>query len=175
MRYCVVYLVKGELQEYFNQITTDVALKFGTKDLSKRVPPHITLKYPFETDDIREVENKIIATIKGKPNFNFIVEGFERFADKKETIFLSVKVDEAAYSVLKQVISEIGEIGEDRNFPVYKPHLSVVRHLDDGLSDKISEYLNTLPKSRFELFFNNVAILAFENDVWRVYKEFSFK
>jgi len=74
---------------------------------------------------------------------------------------------------VKEIISEIGEIGEDRKFEVYKPHLSVARHLTEHKSDTVFEYLNKLPQRRFDLVFDNLAILVQGQDgVWKVEKEF---
>ncbi|MEI6490672.1 MAG: 2'-5' RNA ligase family protein [bacterium] len=90
MRRCIVYLAKGEVEEYFKQITSELALNFSERNLSERVPAHITLKYPFETEDVNLIENKIADVLKNKSKVLFKVGGFERFENSKETIFLSV-------------------------------------------------------------------------------------
>jgi 2'-5' RNA ligase len=48
MRYCIVTIVDGKITSYYKEISTDVSKIFSVRNISERIPCHITLKYPFE-------------------------------------------------------------------------------------------------------------------------------
>ena len=55
MRYVVVSVVKGEAGNFNNNLRKEVYEKFNAK--SSKLPAHFTIKSPFETDNIIQLEN----------------------------------------------------------------------------------------------------------------------
>ena len=54
MRYVVVSVVKGEAGNFNNNLRKEVYEKFNAK--SSKLPAHFTIKSPFETDNIVQLE-----------------------------------------------------------------------------------------------------------------------
>lgn len=171
MKYFIGYVTKGEINEYYKKIATEVSEKYGTSNLAERIPPHITLIPTFESEDMKVIEQKVTEALKNKSKFSFYIEGFERFKDGKETIFLGIHMDESQHVVLREIIANIGDVGQNTEFETYTPHLSMVRYLENDKSDEIFEYLNKLPKKKFDLVFDSLCILVKDgNNVWSVEK-----
>lgn len=180
MRYCIVYLAEGEIEKYFKEITSLLSQKFNIRNLSERIPPHITLKYPFEYEEekLGEIEKNIENAIAGMKPIDFIVEGFSKFINDSKTIFLKVAKRDDLISLIKDCKSKLGSYGEDKVFDVdnFEPHISIARNLSVSESDKIWEYLIQLEKPLFNLKFDNVSILEWQkNDTWKVLKTYRKK
>ena len=160
--YQIGYLADGEVQKYYETLTLDLSRRFGVEDLSHKVPAHLTLKYPFASDDTTEIEKRIDDFTFGKNPIPFIINGFDRFENNKGTIFLSINQSAELSAFVKDCITELGNLNEVRKFDPndYKLHLSVARHLRPETSDLICNYLATIPKPRFELSFDNLTILC---------------
>lgn len=86
MRYFIGYLASDEIAKYYNSITTDLSNRFGIEDLSKRVPAHITIIYPFESDTSEGTEERIGNYIHNKTSFDFRVKGFGEFKGNDGTL-----------------------------------------------------------------------------------------
>lgn len=177
MRHFIGYLGKGEVEEYYNALTTELHEKFGIRNLSLRVPPHLTLKYPFETDDAADTESRMKEFLTDKPTFPFFIKGFGRFDDNNKTIFLSVTQNDALSAFVEDCIVSLGDMEEKKKFDAKKfhIHMSVARHLDDDLSEQIWKYVSTLPPPYFEMLFDNLTLFVQENERWKVQRTFVLK
>ncbi len=175
MRYCIVYVAQQEaVQKYFNDITATLSDKFGIANLSKRVPPHLTLKYPFESDDFTSIEKAVENAVVGKSPFPISIDGFSRFPNSTNTIFMDIRISENNLSAVKKIITDLGEFDEDRKFDIddHKPHMSIVRKLEPQVFNLVWDYVTKLPKPYIDLTFENVTILVREGDVWNIKKMF---
>jgi 2'-5' RNA ligase len=177
MKYFIGYLAEGEVEKYYNAITAELAGKFDVGDLSKRVPPHLTLKYPFVSDDISSVEKTIEHFLIDKKPIPFVIDGFDKFDDNSETVFLSVTHDDVLYSFVKECITELPGTEERKNFDAgkFRLHMSVVRHIDVSMCDRILEYLAIQPKPHFDLSFDNLTLFNLEDNMWKVKRIFRIK
>lgn len=179
MRYCIAYVAPEEVQEYFKKTAGRLHAEFGVADLSKRVPAHITLKYPFVTDDpqyLQGVEQQMERVAKTICSAQFTIGGFNRFSGGKETIFMKVEGDSDFQEAVEKCIIGLGDIDEDRNFAERILHVSSVRHLEDSVSDKIFDYLNSekVPAPHFEVVFDSIALMEFNDEVWKVKRIYRF-
>ncbi len=174
MRHFIGYKGNAEVEKYFNAITTELHEKFGVSNLSLRVPPHLTLKYPFEMEDTSDVENRISEFLINKRSFQFIIDGFGRLDDNNETIFLSPTRTDTLDAFVKDCIVTLGDLNEEKKFDPekFRVHMSVARHLDDKLFEQIWNYVNALSRPRFELPFDNLTLFKFENEKWGVKRAF---
>lgn len=174
MRHFIGYLGKGEVEKYYNAISTELHEKFGISNLSLRVPPHLTLKYPFGADDTSDIENRIKEFLINKPAIQFFIEGFGRFDDNNETIFLSPTRTDALDAFVEDCIVSLGDMNEEKKFDPkkFRVHMSIARHLNDDLSQEIWNYVIALPKPCFEMVFGNLTLFVLENNKWRVKRSF---
>ncbi len=175
MKYCIVYLATDEAEKYSINLTKELSEKFAIKDLSKRVPPHMTIKYPFETEDILQVEKRIEICVEKKTSFPITIRSFGRFENDVKTIFMPLDHSQKIDSLITECNKEFVFLGTDQkyHFEAHIPHISIARHLDKETSDKIFEYLNLLPVPSFETFFDNLTLLEFDKEVWKVRRIFT--
>ena len=180
MRYCITYIADDKVQAYFKDLTEHLSAKFGISNLSKRIPAHITLKYPFETEDTTEIETRIEHIAKTIMPVSFKVGGVNRFDDGFETIFIEVEHSPEFKNNIVKCISGLGEFDEDRKFEIENRtfHISIARHLDSTTSDTIFEYLNAegLPwLKNFDVAFDNITLMKYGDEVWSVKKMFKIE
>lgn len=176
MRYCIAYIANNEVQEFFKEITEELGIKFAVANLSKRVPAHITLVYPFESDNCAAIELQLEKVSQSIKPVSFTIGGFERFTDNKKTIFMKVEGSDAFYESVKSCIVSIGTFDEDRKFDLHdrKFHISIVRNLNPEISDAVTAYLENQSIPHFDSIFNNIALLEFRNDIWKIKRVFNF-
>lgn len=172
MRYFIGYLGGGDIEKYYQNITSELSDKFGIRNLSRKVPVHFTLKYPFESEDTSKVEKDIEVFLKNKTPTPFVINGFDKFGYK--TIFLSVEPNGELMSLVKDCLSTLGDLGEIEKFDAdeYRLHLSVARHLDPVTFELVWDHLSLLPNPHFELAFDNITLFVLEGGIWNVKKTF---
>lgn len=175
MQYFVGYLVEGEASDYYKTLTSDLEQKFGIKNLSEYIPPHLTLKIPFEPESIEDFEKYVATVSETLSTADFVVDGFEKFDGKRMTIFLKVTAGENI-KIIEEVVDHLESYGEDtKKLP--RPltlHTSIARFLSPEQCDEIWSYLQTLPKPHFNLVFNNLTIFKLVDEIWEAHKIFRF-
>ena len=86
MRYVVVSVVKGKAGIFNNNLRKEVYEKFNAK--SSKLPAHFTIKAPFETDNIIELENILDKFSKENYCAPYKIKGYDHFDDR--VIFMKV-------------------------------------------------------------------------------------
>jgi 2'-5' RNA ligase len=166
MKYFVGYLVEGEAADYYKTLTSDLEQRFSVKDLSEYIPPHLTLKIPFEADSVEDFENYMATVSKGLSTLDLVVNGFEKFDGKRMTIFLKVTAGNNIKTI-ESIVDHLESYGEDtKKLP--RPlalHTSIARFLSPERCEEIWNYLQTLPVPQFNLEFNNLTIFKLVNGI----------
>lgn len=67
MRYVIVSATKGNAGEFNNKLRKNLFEKFGAK--SSKLPPHFTIKSPFESKDLSSLENMLKKILRFKSYF----------------------------------------------------------------------------------------------------------
>ena len=176
MKLSIFYLIKGESDKYVQKLVTEVGPKFGENYLvENHLPSHITLKSPFETENIKEVE-KVMECFANQQNSSEIyVNGFDNF--REFVAFLKPVFSEKALKMQKQLIRELGNIGVDsrEHDEEFKPHVTLSYGNTKDSFDKIWNYLKTLKKPEFSMNLDNIAIMKKGKKSWKIHKEFKLK
>lgn len=176
MQYFVGYLIEGNTSKYYKKITSDLGQKFDIKNLSEHIPPHLTLKIPFETDTIEDFENYVSKKTENLSGMDLVVDGFEKFNGRRMTIFLKVNAGENIKTI-ENIVDYLESYDKDiKKLP--RPlalHTSIARFLSPEQCKDIWNYLQEIPSPYFNLIFNNLTIFKLINDVWEVHKIFYFK
>ena len=173
MTYFIGYLGTEEVNKYYRSITADLAGRFGVKYLAENVPPHITLKYPFDSDDLSSIEGTLVDILKDKKPIPFSISSFDEFKGKEGTIFLSIDKNPALQSFIKDSIIKLGKESDYYAFGnEFHLHMSIARSLDSEKARLVWEYLKTLPKPYFDLLFDNLTVFIFDSGVWKIKKTF---
>lgn len=174
MRYFIGHLIRGEAAEYYKATCADLATRFGVEDVSAIVPPHITVKSPFDRPNIDEVDNTL-SLMTDTPAVPFELSNWGNFGTR--TIFLDVKEPAKVKELVKHVLGKIREIGINLNQQEIDPHvhMSIARFLKPTQFEVVQKYLSTTPAPKFDLMFDNLTVFVKENrddKAWKVLKTY---
>jgi 2'-5' RNA ligase len=168
-RYVIVCLINSEVRNFHNNLTTQVCSLFNVK--RQRLPAHFTIKAPFETENVSDLENVTEEFCTKNKSYPIIVEGFGHFSDA--VVFMNVKPSQKAEDVHDRYIDELSKIswldwkakeGKGKKF-----HCTIVSKLKSDKFKDIWDYCNKHHYS-FHTFFDNITIMKWEQDKWIVYK-----
>lgn len=175
MRYVIVCVVKGEAGEFNNNLRKELFQKLKAK--SSKLPAHFTIKAPFEYEneinDLIHVLEEFSKTAKAEP---FTIDGYDHFDDR--VIFMKVNMSKEAKAVHDKLIDNMSKIsyvdfdkkdGKDKVF-----HITLASKKLKSLYARVWDYVQQYP-CEFKGLFNNVTIYRWEEETWKLYKEFSFK
>lgn len=174
-RYVIVNLLNGEPLEFHEKTVDNVCHKFKVQP--QKLPGHITLKAPFETDNIDEVEEVIAEFIKIHAKAPIKLEGFNHFRDN--VIFMEIFPSQDAVVLHKSLYKSLKTLdflewktheGEKITF-----HSTIVSRRISPKFQEIWDYVNSLDYS-FDTYLDNITIMNWgENRRWNVYKQFELK
>lgn len=176
MEYSIFYLIRGEAGKDHVLLAKEISKKFKIGDVSERLPPHLTLKIPFEThniEDICAVVEKVKVRFSQSP---FLLSGFGNF--RKEVIFVDVQPSQTLLNMTSQLLEELRKIPH-MTFGSYEDKTPIF-HATLGYCDspqiffKIWKYLSR-KKFHHPVNFDNVAIMKKEKGKWHIYKVFEIK
>lgn len=177
MKYVITYMIHGEPEDYQKKLIKTLSKLSGEMHLiEKPIPSHMTLKSPFETEQIKEVE-KIIKefTVQSRP-FKFKIKKFGNF--RKFVAFLKPTPRYKFRRVQKNLLKSLKKISwleitpHDKSF---HPHATLAYGNSKNSFAQIWRYLKSIPKPDFEMEFNNISIMKKSKGLWKPYKEFEIK
>ncbi|MES2134681.1 MAG: 2'-5' RNA ligase family protein [Patescibacteria group bacterium] len=173
MKYFIAHLLSGDAKQYHAGLTRRLALKYRVTPLHERIPPHVTIKPPFETDElgIKEVERVLRSFVRSEPALPLVIDGFGRFGFR--TIYLDVYKSGEVVSLVRRLIHTLNtNISWMPAYPLEgnKLHASVARFLDRRQFRRIWRELRTL-SPRFESTFDTIAILKKEGRSWEIHSQ----
>jgi 2'-5' RNA ligase len=178
MKYAILCLLKGDVESYQHDLVNDIYEKFDLSETKEQdLPTHFTLKYSFQTDDIKEIETLIGAFCKKHNKTSIDVGGFSSFPPK--VIFIDVKLSKQAKVVFLDFISELRKVkwmtwdkydGEGLHI-----HSTIAEECDHKFYS-VLRFINNKEK-HFDCWFDNITILKKignkgKLDMWEVYKSF---
>lgn len=171
MKYFIAHLLSGDAKVFHESVARELSFRFHTAPLYERLPPHITIKAPFETDEagIAEVERILRALAHGERAAPITIRGFGRFGFR--TVYLDVVKSPDAVAFVRNTLKILRE-----NIPWLptaplegnKLHASVARFLTRRQFRHIWRFLKTF-HPEFHLSFDNIAILKKEGQTWTVH------
>lgn len=174
MRYVIVCLIKGEALNFHETLVEDICNRFKVK--RQRLPAHFTIKAPFETENINELENLMENYCKEIQSTPVLLEGYGHFRDA--VVYMDVHASNEAVKVHDDFIDRLKTtdwLDWKRNEGKGKVfHCTLVSKLPPGKFPEIWQYVSDFPFS-YSTFFDNISILVWEKDRWITYKEYRFK
>lgn len=174
MRYVIVSTVKGEAGDFNNNMRKELYEKFKAK--SSKLPAHFTIKAPFEyNEDISELEHAIEDFCRSNRKTNYILDKYNHF--DKRVIYMDVQMSPEA----KKVHDELIDLMSDFSYISFKEnegknkifHVTLASKKLTPMYNEIWDYVNNYPFN-FECLFDNVSIYMWEDNAWKLYKEFNF-
>ena len=178
MKYFIAYLLKGKAEKYHRDLAKKISEKFKLKLLSERIPAHFTLKAPFETEKIGEIEKVIERVSVRHKAAKLRMGGFSQF--HKRVVFLDAKAIMKAtiVEIHKDLIRELKKIKWLKWRGRYDGKLSLhatLAYTTKRNFDDIWAFLSEQEKKQFDAMFDNIAIMKKVDGKWRVYKEYSLR
>lgn len=176
MKYAVVYLLTGAAKHYHEYIVKEVVREFGTDDLTKKIPAHLTIKSPFINENSDVVEGLLEGICRRSSKSRFRLEGFGRF--RRDVIFLKVKPSEEMRKITSEVHEALRKI-DGMTFSEYERgplqyHATIAYCKSPDISDSIWSYLRGKNRD-FDVEFDNLALLKRVEDNWQIYKAFKIE
>jgi len=173
----IAYLPSKEVSDYVTKLINEISKKFDEKYILENPRPvHVTLKSPFDIEDIEEIEIALEGFAKEQKSVNVSTGEFEEFRGK--VFFLKTNFSQEAVEIQKELIKELGNFEEifiDRYDKEFTPHLTVGYANSQESYDGIVELLEKTPNPEFDFKFDNVAILKKIGNAWEIYKRFDLQ
>ena len=178
MKYSIACLLDGPVAEYQQQLIREIADRFDLRFTQQQaIPPHFTLKYAFETDDIGTVERILSQFCAAHAQKAVEVGGFGQFPP--DVAFLKVQLSPAAQSLFEEFLEELRQIpwmpwspydGEDLQF-----HATLAERCGPKLPE-VMEFLQGREKW-FSSWLNNITLfvqtgVAGDMTQWSIHKRF---
>ncbi|MDE2079134.1 MAG: 2'-5' RNA ligase family protein [Patescibacteria group bacterium] len=170
MKYFIAHLLSGDAAAFHEGVTRELSARFGTFPLHERVPPHLTVKTPFETDEhgILEIERILRAFATHERAESFMFRGFGKFGFR--TAYLDVPRGAPAVSLVRRLLTTLAV-----NAPWLprnpregnKLHASVARFMTRRQSRHVWRHFKGV-RPVFFLSLDNLAILEKNGRAWRV-------
>ena len=94
-------IFKFNFEKFHNKILDDIENKFGlTLVKDDGLPTHITLKYPFQAKNIKELETTINKFTQNHSKAQLFATKFNNF--NHNTIFIDIQASKKAKSIISQ-------------------------------------------------------------------------
>ena len=175
MRYVIVCVIKGAAGDFNNNLRKELFKNLKAK--SSKLPAHFTIKAPFEYEgeinELIEVLERFRETVKAEP---FTIDGYDHFDER--VIYMKVNMSKEAKVVHDKLIDNISKISyidfdkKDGKNKIF--HITLASKKLKPVYSKVWDYVQQYP-CEFQCFFDNVIIYRWEEETWKLYKEFIFK
>jgi 2'-5' RNA ligase len=175
MRYVIVCVVKGEAGDFNNNLRKEIFKKFKVK--SSKLPAHFTIKAPFEYgNEITDLDKALEEFSENEKSEPFSIDGYDHFNDRE--IYMKVNMSIEAKEIHDRLIDKMSEIpyiefdrkdGKNKTF-----HVTLASKNLKFMYDKVWKYIQQYP-CEFRCYFDNVTIYKWEENTWRLHKEFKLQ
>ncbi|PIR44721.1 MAG: hypothetical protein COV10_03465 [Candidatus Vogelbacteria bacterium CG10_big_fil_rev_8_21_14_0_10_51_16] len=179
MRHIVAHLLRGEAGKAHAAITQDLAIKFDSFPLHERIVPHITLKrwFDLDNDGMQELYQCLDSFAETYHQSDYKLSGFGHFGE--DVIYANIEPSPGMLSSVKNLKSALHSI-KDLTFDEFDDHnnfhatvaMGALKPFDFSL---LWNYLQGLPRTEFNMKFDNVAILKKLVDKWVVDRVWELK
>lgn len=115
MRYFIAYAFQDKEKDAIEALRVAIAKKFSVREALK-MPPHITLFYPFETNNIISLQNTLESFAKTQPSIELQCLGFSSF--DQAVWFLDIEQKPELFSLKTRIVEVVEhslDLLEERN------------------------------------------------------------
>lgn len=171
MRYVIVSTVKGDAGKFNNNLRKDIFEKFKVK--SSKLPAHFTIKAPFESNDISELDKVLKEFVKNHKSTPYKLFGYDSFDNR--VIYMKVLMSSEGKIVHNELIDCLSSIeyinfdsldGKDKIF-----HVTVSSKKIKNVFNFILDYVIQFPVD-FNCLFDNISVYKWENNTWVLFNSY---
>lgn len=173
-RYVIVCLLKGDIVEFHDQLVKKTCDSFSVK--RQMLPAHFTIKAPFETDDVSEIEAVTESFAREAYKSEITVDGFKSFG--RRVIYMPVALSQEGRKTCESFIDQLKKVDglewkrNEKGEKTY--HCTIVSKLDENKFHDIWQFVSETDP-HFKLSFNNITIMKWERYRWVVHREYELK
>ena len=171
MRYVIVIIVKNKAGEFNNNLRKDIFEKFKAK--SSKLPAHFTIKSPFESEDISDLENVLSKFVANHSSEPYKIKGYSRFDNR--VIFMNVIMSQGGKRMHDELIDSLNKIpyinfdSKDGKNKIF--HVTISSKKIQNIFPTLWDYVNQFPCD-FDCIFDNICIYKWENNTWILHNEY---
>lgn len=175
MRYVIVCVVKGEAGEFNDILRSELLEKFKAK--SSKLPPHFTIKAPFEYDgDMSSLEKSLDEFCSKERKKSFSMKNYNHFDNR--VIYMDVNMSKEGKKLHNKLIDLLCKFsyidfkkndGKDKVF-----HVTLTSKKLPPKYEEVWKYVNQFP-FEFNCYFDNISIFKWIDNTWKLHREFCFQ
>jgi 2'-5' RNA ligase len=165
-----VILLPDDVHNFMRSVQADVYARYDASPAAFVLEPHITLKQPFEADELEPYERYLERLAEELEPIEIVMHGYGSF-EEEGVVFLDVEQDPRLLAIQKRILGELAlatalyESGE----PVpYYFHGTIAYGLSPGDLADARGRLGDTPEFRFPL--ERLGLFRGTEDGWTVYK-----
>ncbi|MFH1209417.1 MAG: 2'-5' RNA ligase family protein [archaeon] len=178
MKYSICYLLRGDVAKFHKQKVRELAKKFNELYLLENpIPSHTTLKYPFITQRIKEIEDMLKEFVKKQKKGKIEVRKVTNF--NKKAVCLQLSFSKKANKTFKGLVKKLHKF-DWLEWGVYdktidgKFHSTLIYGNTPANFKRIWKEVSDL-KIKFDLEFNNITILKKQRKYWKIHKVYEIQ
>ncbi len=163
MKYGVAIFPSKELQDIANSFRARYDSHYAL------IPPHITLKEAFETENVKTLASEIRTIAKETKPFTLHVYKYSSFSPVNNTIYMGLQESEELMELQKKL--NTGHLEQELAYQ-FVPHITIGQDLND---DEFHDVLGRLRMKNinYEELCDRIQLLyQLENGSWTVYETF---
>lgn len=178
MKYLIAYVFRNDAAEKIDALRKSLSQTFDVHE-ALRMPPHITLFYPFDTtpEDAPRLQSALDELVKTTKSFTLPVTGFKSF--EGGVWFLDVEQKAELHSLKNSVVHSVERslgILDQSSFPEVHFHCTLAfRDVTPETLIAIGEYLKDAPLPVTGVNVDAVSVLEQQQDrIWKILSTHSF-
>jgi len=176
MRYSIFYVIPGKFAKYQQKLCKEYAKKFNEPYmLENPLPCHVTLKAPFDSNNIKEIENIVKKVCENRKSSNVNIKNIGNF--HRKVVFFKITLSGVAKKIHYELIRRLKKINRlewSEYEPCYKYHSTIIYGNTPESFNKIWADASKL-NLNFTEKFNNITIMKKAKGRWKVHKTFKLK
>ena len=172
----IAYLLSGNVKEYQLHLMKRISKEFGLDNPSDRIAPHLTLKSPFEAEDISKLEIILEDFCNENSKQDILMKGTGNFDNR--VFYLNAELSDGAKKLFLDFLKGISKLeyvplnNYDQRTDNF--HSTIVYPKPNTNITKLRSFLAAL-NPMFKTKIDNIYILKKIRGIWRVHKRFELK
>lgn len=172
MRFLIAYPLGGEAAEYHTALSNQLAERFGLEPVAARIPPHLTLKAPFEAEDIGPIRELLAYFAQKETPEPIHLGGFEHFDGR--VVFLDVEAPKRTHMQVRRLQDKLRGVSwltfSRHEFPI-RLHATLCYPKHPQQAKEVLHHLRN-ERALFDAHIDSIALFAHDSERWNVAEGF---
>jgi 2'-5' RNA ligase len=171
----LVHLLTGEAKAYHTELSDHLASRFHVRKVSDDIDPHFTLKAPFETEQVEEIQDIVSSFVQKEAPEAFTLGGINNFGGK--VIYMDAKAPKQTHMLIQRLQDQLKAVSWLHFYPTEFPvtlHATLCYGNNKQHGAEILAYLKKLKIPEFECTLDHVALME-RHDRWEVVERYNMK